>query len=172
MPSLLLEIWGNFCFRIPMIFVRFASPSFSPIFKSPWEGSSIYLKFVHFQIFLSVFFIPLRRGNIYTSSSRRRRRNPGEAMRTRYTYISEISALSAPRIYRILVYLGTSRRTRAERHFYEEPAGYAYKYRQYILLAVDRQSFSCVKYFNRQITIPPSPVLFYSSPSQFPPIVV
>lgn len=170
MPSLLLEIWGNFCFRIPMIFVRFASPSFSPIFKSPWEGSSIYLKFVHFQIFLSVFFIPLRRGNIYTS--RRRRRNPGEAKRTRYTYISEISALSAPRIYRILVYLGTSRRTRAERHFYEEPAGYAYKYRQYILLAVDRQSFSCVKYFNRQITIPPSPVLFYSSPSQFPPIVV
>lgn len=156
-----------------MIFVRFASPSFSPIFKSPWEGSSIYLKFVHFQIFLSVFFIPLLRGNIYTSSSRRRRRrNPGEAMRTRYTYISEISALSAPRIYRILVYLGTSRRTRAERHFYEEPAGYAYKYRQYILLAVDRQSFSCVKYFNRQITIPPSPVLFYSSPSQFPPIVV
>ena len=61
--------------------------------------------------------------------------------------ISEISALSAAR-YIELVYFG--RRTRpGKRHFYEEPAGYAHKYGQYILLA-GRQSFSCVKYFKRR----------------------
>lgn len=86
-----------------------------------------------------------------------------------YVYIRDIGVICSADISNTRI---PRRRTRAERHFYEEPAGYAYKYRQYILLAVDRQSFSCVKYFNRQITIPPSPVLFYSSPSQFPPIVV
>ena len=64
-------------------------------FSSPFE----------IRIFRSFNSSPL--AEIYTSRRRRRRRrrrNSGEAMHTRYTYISEISALSGAQIYRILVY--------------------------------------------------------------------
>lgn len=103
---------------------------------------------LNFQSFVSppppFFFFNSSPPRKYTRGRRRRRRRGSWRGNARdiQVYIRDIGVICSADISNSYT---SARRTR-KRHFYEEPAGYAYKYWQYIVLAVDRQSFSCVKY--------------------------